>query len=96
MNEARGGSPYLGRDHHPHCFSMWLAGGGIKPGVQYGATDEIGYRVAENKVTIRDLQATLLHQLGLDPYLLSYKFQGLNNRLIGPSNEGRIIRDILA
>jgi hypothetical protein len=75
---------------------MWLAGGGIKPGVQYGATDEIGYRVAENKVTIRDLQATLLHQLGLDPYLLSYKFQGLNNRLIGPSNEGRIIRDILA
>ncbi len=96
MNEARGGSPYLGRDHHPHCFSMWLAGGGIKPGVQYGTTDEIGYRVAENKVTIRDLQATLLHQLGLDPYLLSYKFQGLNNRLIGPSNEGRIIRDILA
>ena len=96
MNEARGGSPYLGRDHHPHCFSMWLAGGGIKPGVQYGATDEIGYRVAENKVTIRDLQATLLHQLGLDPYHLSYKFQGLNNRLIGPSNEGRIIRDILA
>jgi hypothetical protein len=96
MNEARGGSPYLGRDHHPHCFSMWLAGGGIKPGVQYGATDEIGYRVAENKVTIRDLQATLLHQLGLDPYLLSYKFQGLNNRLIGPSNEGRIIRDILS
>jgi hypothetical protein len=96
MNEARGGSPYLGRDHHPHCFSMWLAGGGIKPGIQYGATDEIGYRVVENKVTIRDLQATLLHQLGLDPYHLSYKFQGLNNRLIGPSNEGRIIRDILA
>ncbi|MEK0445972.1 MAG: hypothetical protein RLZZ399_1293 [Verrucomicrobiota bacterium] len=96
MNEARGGSPYLGRDHHPHCFTMWLAGGGVKRGFQYGASDEIGYRVAENKVGIRDLQATLLHQLGLDPYHLSYKFQGLNNRLIGPSNEGRILRDILA
>jgi hypothetical protein len=96
MNEARGGSPYLGRDHHPHCFTMWMAGGGIKPGIQYGATDEIGYRPAEQKVTLRDLQATLLHQLGLDPYLLSYKFQGLNNRLIGPSNEGRILRDLLA
>ncbi|MEY2600339.1 MAG: hypothetical protein RLZZ142_2598, partial [Verrucomicrobiota bacterium] len=89
-------SPYLGRDHHPHCFTMWMAGGGIKPGIQYGATDEIGYRPADQKVTLRDLQATLLHQLGLDPYLLSYKFQGLNNRLIGPSNEGRILRDLLA
>lgn len=96
MNEARGGSPYLGRDHHPHCFSMWMAGGGIKRGLQYGATDEIGYRVTENKVGFRDLQATILHQLGLDPYLFSYKFQGLNNRLIGPSNEGRILKDLLA
>ena len=95
MNEARGGSPYLGRDHHPHCFSMWLAGGGVKAGLQYGSTDEIGYRVAEDKVGIRDLQATILHQLGLDPYHLSYKSQGLNNRLIGPTNEGRILRAIL-
>jgi hypothetical protein len=95
MNEARGGSPYLGRDHHPHCFSMWLAGGGVKAGLQYGSTDEIGYRVAEDKVGIRDLQATILHQLGLNPYHLSYKSQGLNNRLIGPTNEGRILRAIL-
>ena len=96
MNEARGGSPFLGRDHHPHCFSMWMAGGGIKGGMQYGSTDEIGYRVAENKVGVRDLQSTILHLVGLDPYHLSYKFQGLNNRLIGPSNEGRIIKEILS
>ena len=74
---------------------MWLAGGGVKAGLQYGSTDEIGYRVAEDKVGIRDLQATILHQLGLDPYHLSYKSQGLNNRLIGPTNEGRILRAIL-
>ena len=96
MNEARNGSTYLGRDHHPHCFTMWMAGGGSKAGVQYGATDEIGYRVAENKVGIRDLQATILHQLGLDPYHLSYKYQGLNNRLIGPTNEGQIVKGIIS
>jgi len=96
MNEARGGSPFLGRDHHPHCFTMWMAGGGVKGGLQYGSTDEIGYRVAENKVGVRDLQSTILHLVGLDPYHLSYKFQGLNNRLIGPSNEGRVIKEILS
>ncbi|MEI6714774.1 MAG: DUF1501 domain-containing protein [Verrucomicrobiota bacterium] len=96
MNEARGGSPFLGRDHHPHCFTMWMAGGGVKGGMQYGSTDDIGYRVAENKVGVRDLQSTILHLMGLDPYHLSYKFQGLNNRLIGPTNEGRIIKEILS
>jgi hypothetical protein len=96
MNEARNGSTYLGRDHHPHCFTMWMAGGGSKAGVQYGATDEVGYRVTENKVGIRDLQATILHQLGLDPYHLTYKYQGLNNRLIGPTNEGQIVKGIIS
>ncbi len=87
MNEARGGSKYLGRDHHPHCFCLWMAGGGIKPGMVYGETDELGYRIVRDKVTIRDLQATILHAMGMDPYRLTYKYQGLDNRLIGPSAE---------
>ncbi|HVJ83809.1 MAG TPA: DUF1501 domain-containing protein, partial [Planctomycetia bacterium] len=75
MNEARGGSPYLGRDHHPHCFTIWMAGGGVKPGMTYGATDELGYRPESDavKVGVHDLQATILHLLGLDPFKLAYK-----------------------
>jgi len=96
MNEARGGSKALGRDHHPHCFTMWMTGGGIKRGFNYGATDELGYHIAENKVGVRDLQATILHQLGFDPYQMNYRYQGLNNRLIGPTNEGKIVKGILA
>lgn len=86
---------FIGRDHHPFAFTMWLAGDGIRPGLAYGQTDELGYYIAENKVTIRDLQATLLHCLGFDPYHFSYSFQGLNNRLIGPTDEARVVRDIL-
>lgn len=96
MNEARGGSTFLGRDHHPHSFSMWFAGGGFKAGAVLGQTDEFGYHVVDGKVTIRDLQATLLHQFGFDPYALSYPFQGLNNRLIGPSQEAKIAHALLA
>ena len=96
MNEARGGSIFLGRDHHPHCFTIWMAGGGIKPGISYGETDELGYSVVENKVSIRDLQATVLHLLGLDANRLSYRSQGLDQKLIGPTGEGQILRDILA
>jgi hypothetical protein len=96
MNEARNGSTLLGRDHHPHCFSMWLAGGGIKPGTTLGETDDLGYFIAKDKVTVHDLQATVLTLLGLDPYRLSYPFQGLDQRLIGPTNEARIINPILA
>jgi hypothetical protein len=87
---------FIGRDHHPYAFTMWMAGGGVKPGLAYGATDDIGYYGVENKVSIRDLQATLLHLLGLEPYKFSYPYQGLNNRLIGPSDEGRIVTEILA
>jgi hypothetical protein len=96
MNEARNGSTFLGRDHHPHAFSMWMAGGGMKAGHAFGATDELGYHVAEDKVTVRDLQATILHLLGFDPYRYSFRYQGLNQRLIGPSNEGKIVNGILA
>ena len=66
MNEARGGSTFSGRDHHPHCFTIWMAGGGIKPGITVGATDDLGYTITENPVSIHDLQATILHLLGLD------------------------------
>ncbi len=96
MNEARGGSTFLGRDHHPHAFTMWMAGGGVKPGTIFGETDELGYFVTKDKVTVRDLQATILHLMGFDPYKLHYRYQGLNQRLIGPTNEGKIVRGILA
>jgi uncharacterized protein DUF1501 len=87
MNEERGGSKFLGRDHHPHCFSIWMAGGGIKPGIVHGETDELGYQVVKDKVTIRDLQATILHLMGMDPFHLNYRYQGLDQRLIGPEGE---------
>jgi len=87
---------FIGRDHHPFAFTMWLAGGGIKPGVAYGQTDELGYYITENKMTIRDLQATILHCLGLDPFNFTYAYQGLNNRLIGPTDEARVVSEILA
>lgn len=87
---------FVGRDHHPHAFTMWMAGGGIQGGLAYGKTDEFGYYPIENPVSIRDLQATMLHLLGLDPYRLSFAYQGLNNRLIGPTNEGKVLADIIA
>lgn len=86
---------FYGRDHHPHAFTMWMAGAGIKPG-SYGETDEIGYHIGENPVGIRDLQATILHLLGLDPYRFHFSYQGLNQRLIGPTDEGKVIQGILS
>jgi Protein of unknown function (DUF1501) len=96
MNEERGGSKYLGRDHHPHCFTIWMAGGGVKKGFHFGETDELGYHITNNKVTVRDFQATVLHLCGLDPYKLSYKYQGLHQRLIGPTDDGKLRKEILA
>jgi len=96
MNEARGGSKSLGRDHHPHCFTIWLAGAGIKAGTTLGATDELGYFIAEDKCSIHDLQATILHLLGLDPWKFSYPYQGLDQRLIGPEGDATIRKEILA
>ena len=86
---------FYGRDHHPPAFTMWMAGAGIKPGA-YGKTDDIGYYIAENPVGIRDLQATILHQIGLNPHRFSFPYQGLNNRLIGPTEEGKVVKGILA
>jgi hypothetical protein len=96
MNEARNGSTFLGRDHHPHCFTLWLAGGGVKGGVSWGQTDELGYFINEGKVTVHDLQATVLHLLGFDPHRFSVPYQGLNQRLIGPTDEPEVQHQLLA
>jgi hypothetical protein len=94
MNEARSGSKFLGRDHHPRSFSMWLAGGGIRPGVTIGQTDEIGYNVAEDPVSVHDLHANILHLMGIDHTRLTYKFQGREFRLTDV--EGQLIKKLLA
>ena len=83
-----------GRDHHPRCFTAWMAGGGIKPGITHGATDDFGYNVAADPVHVHDLQATLLNQLGLDHEKLTYKFQGRYYRLTDV--HGTVIKPILA
>jgi hypothetical protein len=72
-----------GRDHHPQAFTMWMAGGGIKPGVTLGNTDELGFHVVENPVHVHDVQATILHCLGLDHEKLSTNVGGLDLRLTG-------------
>jgi hypothetical protein len=94
MNEERNGSKFLGRDHHPHAFTIWMAGGGIKPGITYGATDELGYHAAEDKVHVHDLQATILHCLGLDHTRLTYQFQGRPFRLTDVF--GNVVEKLLA
>jgi hypothetical protein len=96
MNEARGGSTFLGRDHHPHCFTLWVAGGGFKPGLSLGATDDLGYSIAENPVTVHDLQATILHLLGLDAWNFRFPYQGLPQRLIGVEGDARLRKELLA
>jgi hypothetical protein len=94
MNEGRGGSPWPGRDHHPRAFTMWVAGGGIKPGVSLGATDELGYNVTEEPTTVHDLHATLLHLLGYDHTKLTYRYQGRNFRLTDVY--GNVVTKLLA
>jgi uncharacterized protein (DUF1501 family) len=96
MNEARGGSTFLGRDHHPHCFTMWMAGAGIKPGTVHGMTDELGYFITEGKTGVHDLQATILHLLGLDPWKFRFPYQGLQQRLIGVEDKVEIVKEILS
>ncbi len=83
-----------GRDHHPHGFSMWLAGGGVRGGLAYGATDEYGWDAIENRVHVHDLHATILHLLGLDHTRLTYRFAGRDYRLTDVS--GHVVSDILS
>ena len=84
-----------GRDHHPRCFSGWLAGGGIKGGMHYGKTDDFSYNVVENPVHVRDLHATMLHLLGIDHHRLSVQFQGLDQRLTGVE-KSRVVKEIIS
>jgi len=84
----------LGRDHHPQAFTMWLAGGGIKPGVTMGETDEFGFHITKDKVHVHDLHATILHLLGFDHEKLTYRFQGRDFRLTDV--EGELVQKILA
>ena len=84
----------LGRDHHPQAFSIWLAGGGIKPGITLGETDELGFHVVKDKVSIHDLHATLLHLLGFDHTKLTYRFQGRDFRLTDV--EGELVTKLVA
>ena len=94
MNEARGGSKFLGRDYYPACFTLWMAGGGIKRGVTYGATDDFGYHAVENVSNVWELYATVLHLLGLDHEKLAFHFNGAEQRLTFV--HGRVIQEILA
>jgi hypothetical protein len=87
-----GGKP--GRDHNPRAFTAWLAGGGVKPGVHYGATDDFGYEAVENQVSVHDLHATVLHLLGLDHEKLTYRFNGRDYRLTDVS--GRVVKDVIS
>jgi uncharacterized protein (DUF1501 family) len=84
----------LGRDHHPQAFTMWFAGGGIKPGITMGETDEFGFHVTKDKVRVHDLHATLLHLLGFDHTKLTYRFQGRDFRLTDV--EGEVVQGLLA
>ena len=88
-------SPEAGRDHHPRCFTMWLAGGGVKSGLTYGSTDDFSYNTAENPVHVRDLHATVLHLLGIDHERLSHRFQGLDFKLTGVE-PARVVKEIFA
>jgi hypothetical protein len=84
-----------GRDHHPRCFTMWMAGGGSKPGMIYGATDEFSYNIVENPVHIRDFHATVLHMLGMDHERFVFRHQGLDQRLTGVE-QASVVKDLLA
>lgn len=87
-------SDVLGRDHYPDCYTLFMAGGGLKPGLTYGASDELGFKPAENKVHIHDLQATIMHTLGFDHERLTHRFQGRDYRLTDV--HGKVVKDLLA
>jgi uncharacterized protein (DUF1501 family) len=83
-----------GRDHHPRCFTMWMAGGGVKPGVSYGETDDYSYNVIKDPVHVNDLNATMLHCLGIEHTRLTFKFQGRRFRLTDVG--GKVLKSLLA
>ncbi len=85
-----------GRDHHPRCFSVWMAGGGIKGGVVHGETDEFSYNIVKDPVHIRDFQATILHQFGIDDQRFTFKYQGLDQKLTGTEKRAIVVKEIIA
>ena len=93
-DSGTGATTKLGRDHHKDAFTIWMAGGGVKPGITYGATDDLGYKIAENPVHVHDLNATLLHLLGLDHERLTYRYQGRDFRLTDV--HGTLVKGLLA
>ena len=87
-------SKFLGRDHHPHCFTIWMAGGGVKGGTIHGATDEFGQRAVEKKVSVPDLHATILALMGFDHTRLTYRHNGRDFRLT--DNKGEVVKEVIA
>jgi uncharacterized protein (DUF1501 family) len=99
MRENRGGGEmaFVGRDHNPGAFTVWMAGGGVKAGTSYGETDPIGYEAIKDRVSVHDLHATMLHLLGFDHEQLSYPFQGVNQRLTNITKSGtKVVKGVLA
>ena len=88
-------SKEAGRDHHPRCFTVWMAGGGVRPGMTYGATDDFSFNVADKPVNVRDLHATVLHLLGIDHERFTYRYQGLDFKLTGVE-PAHVVNDLLA
>jgi hypothetical protein len=97
MLENRGGQEmtFIGRDHHPSAFTIWMAGGGIKGGISHGETDDMGYEIVKDTVEVRDLHATMLYLLGFDYRKLNYPYQGLDQKLTGVK-PARIVSEVLA
>jgi hypothetical protein len=82
-----------GRDHHPRCFTIWMTGGGVKPGMTLGETDDFSYNIVRDPVHVHDLHATMLHLLGIDHTKLTYQYQGRNFRLTDV--HGHVVKDVL-
>jgi arylsulfatase A-like enzyme len=97
MRENRNGAvmQFVGRDHNPGAFTIWLAGGGIAPGITHGETDAMGYEIVKDPVEIRDLHATILYAMGFDHRKLNYSFQGLDQKLTSVK-PARIVSEVLA
>jgi hypothetical protein len=98
MRENRGGTEmkWVGRDHNPGAFTLWMAGGGIKPGLSFGESDDLGYEAVVDKVSVHDLKATMLHLLGFDHRRLTFPFQGLNQRVTNVTKPSEVVHGILA
>ena len=94
FSQGNPADPSSGRDHHGRCFTIWLAGAGIKPGIEHGETDDFSYNIVKDPVQVRDLHATILHCLGIEHERLTYPFRGLDAKLTGVE-EARVVREVV-